>query len=91
MVAAAEDSTSADNSRPSFGVLGQQENKRRKVDDEMQSPTTGHQSRLFFHHCGHVTQLIYVSCTYKLCYVKARLLKPDGSKPTRSHGKGLAE
>jgi hypothetical protein len=46
----AEDSTSADNSRPSFGVLGQQENKRRKVDDEMQSPTTGHQSRLVLGH-----------------------------------------
>ena len=41
----ADDSTSADNSRPSFGVLGQQENKRRKVDEEMLSPAPEDRSR----------------------------------------------
>ena len=42
----ADDSTSADNSRPSFGVLGQHETKRRKVvDEEMHSPAPEDPSR----------------------------------------------
>ena len=69
----ADDSTSADNSRPSFGVLGQQENKRRRLDDEMemQSPIAEDPSRRALGaHCTCVCTLpvpLFICLAQRLC------------------------